>query len=159
MKLSDSKCKEKTVPQLKGMCTRLGLPKPIGKRENSEKALIDSCCVPDVLALGDVSEKGKITRVSGDSGMMRYETKDKNGNNIKHYAKCKSGLWGETKENNRIFGNFVGYKCKVIICEGEKCDRAIPKDAVTIKKMVKGYSFDLIKLSPLNINRNIFDSL
>ena len=159
MGLSDSKCRAKTIPQLKGLCTRLGLPKPIGKKKNFEKTLINSCCTPDVLALGDVSEKGKVTRVVGNSGMIRYETKDKDGIQIKHYTKCKSGLWGEIEEDNRIFGQFVGYKCKVIKCKEDMCDRPIEKDAVTIKKLVKGSSFDLIKMSPINTHRMLFESL
>jgi len=141
------------------MCTRLGLPKPMGKKEDSERALIDACCLPDVLALGNVSEEGKVSTVDQDSGMFRYETKNKKGNKLTYYTKCKSGLWGNVEEENRVFGKFLGYKCKVIQCEENQCARPIKKDAVTIKKFTKGYSFNLIKMSPLNIDRRIFESL
>ena len=153
---TQSECEAKTVEELKNLCTRLGLPQPIG--DIMEQNYIDSCCLPNVLAFGNVVNKGKVSTIKGNSNMMRYQTKGKRGNNIEYYAKCESGLWGEksVKTRGKIFGNFVGQNCKVLRCVDDKCDK-MQRDAVTVKKMIKGYSINIG--SSLGTVKQRFDSL
>lgn len=158
MGLSYSECRERSMATLKGMCTFWGLEKP---EKMSEKALIEACCTVDVLPLGDLSDKGikgKVVQLNDEPKMFRAEY-IKDGKNMKDYVKCKKMSWYDIEENNRKFGAVAGYDCKVIECTDDECTRPFKQDAVTIKKFTKGFSTSLVKLSPLNEHRKIWESL